>query len=46
MAKIPDFETLQEAAEFWDSHDSTEYFDDMEEEDTIWGLARRAVACH
>jgi len=31
MAKIPDFKTLDEAVEFWESHDSTDYDDDMEE---------------
>jgi YgiT-type zinc finger domain-containing protein len=31
MAKIPDFETLDEAVEFWESHDSSDYWEDMEE---------------
>lgn len=31
MANIPDFKTLDEAVEFWESHDSADYFDDMEE---------------
>lgn len=31
MTKIPDFETLDEAVEFWESHDSTDYWEDMEE---------------
>ncbi len=31
MTKIPDFETLDEAVEFWESHDSANYWDDMEE---------------
>jgi YgiT-type zinc finger domain-containing protein len=31
MAKIPDFQTLDEAVEFWESHDSTDYWEDMEE---------------
>ncbi len=31
MTKIPDFETLDEAVEFWESHDSADYWDDMEE---------------
>ena len=31
MAKIPEFETLDEAVEFWESHDSTDYLEDMEE---------------
>lgn len=40
MAKIPDFETRQDAAEFWDTHDSTEYLDDMEEIDVEVNLRR------
>lgn len=31
MATIPEFETLDEAVEFWETHDSTEYWADMEE---------------
>ncbi len=31
MTKIPDFTTLDEAVEFWESHDSADYWDDMEE---------------
>ena len=31
MAKIPDFKTLDEAVEFWESHDSTDYWEEMEE---------------
>jgi YgiT-type zinc finger domain-containing protein len=31
MPKIPDFETLDEAVEFWESHDSADYAADMEE---------------
>ena len=27
LEKIPKFETLQDEAEFWDTHDSTEYVD-------------------
>lgn len=40
MAKIPDFDTLQDAAEFWDTHDSTEYLDDMEEIDVEVNIRR------
>jgi hypothetical protein len=30
--KIPDeFRTYEEAADFWDTHDSTDYLDDLEE---------------
>ncbi len=31
MAKIPDFKTLDEAVEFWEVHDSADYWEDMEE---------------
>jgi hypothetical protein len=31
MAKIPEFETLDEAVEFWESHDTTDYWEGMEE---------------
>ncbi len=29
-SKIPDFKTLDEAVEFWESHDSADYWEDME----------------
>ena len=31
MAQIPDFKTLEEEVEFWETHDSAEYWDEMEE---------------
>ncbi|NWF65789.1 MAG: hypothetical protein HXY38_16075 [Chloroflexi bacterium] len=31
MSKIPEFKTLDEAVEFWETHNSTEYWEDMEE---------------
>ncbi len=31
MAKIPDFKTLDEAVEFWETHDSADYWEGMEE---------------
>jgi hypothetical protein len=31
MAKTPDFKTLDEAVEFWESHDSADYWEHMEE---------------
>lgn len=31
--KIPRFKSIQEEATFWDSHDITDYWDDMEEVD-------------
>ena len=30
MAKLPKFESLDEAAEFWDTHDFEDYVDDTE----------------
>jgi len=33
MAKLPEFKSEQELAEFLDTHDSTDYFDDTEEVD-------------
>lgn len=30
MAEIPKFETLEEAAEFWDTHDFEEFVDDTQ----------------
>ena len=35
MAKIPKFKNEKEAAEFWTTHDSTDYLDDMEEDEPI-----------
>ncbi len=31
MAKIPRFRTEEEIREFWDTHDSAAYFEDMED---------------
>jgi len=31
MAKIPDFKTQDEAVEFWETHDSADYWEDVEE---------------
>jgi len=31
MAKIPEFETLDQAVEFWESHDSADYWEEMGE---------------
>ncbi|HBY93772.1 MAG: CopG family antitoxin [Ardenticatenaceae bacterium] len=31
MARIPEFRTLDEAVEFWESHDTTGYWDEMKE---------------
>ncbi len=30
MAKIPDFKNLEEAVNFWDTHDFEDYLDDTE----------------
>jgi hypothetical protein len=32
MAKIPGFGMEQEMREFWDTHDSAEYFEDMNDD--------------
>jgi hypothetical protein len=31
MANIPEFDTLDEAVEFWETHDTSDYWEDMEE---------------
>ncbi len=31
MAKLPNFKTLNEEAEFWESHSLTEYLDELED---------------
>ncbi len=33
MSKLPQFETLDELVEFWETHDFTDYLDEMEEVD-------------
>ena len=33
MTKIPRFRTEQEMREFWDAHDSAEYFEDMDDDE-------------
>jgi len=33
MTQIPRFRTEEEIREFWDTHDSAEYFEDMEDEE-------------
>ena len=33
MRQIPRFRTEEEIREFWDTHDSAEYFEDMEDEE-------------
>ncbi len=38
MAKLPKFETLDELVAFWDTHNFTDYLDEMEEVDLETGL--------
>ena len=33
MAQIPGFRAEQEMREFWDTHDSAEYFEDMDDDE-------------
>jgi hypothetical protein len=35
MTKIPRFGTEQEMREFWDTYDSAEYFEDMDDDEVI-----------
>lgn len=39
---IPAFETVEEAAKFWDSHDSTEFEDEFEDVTDVRFVIRRA----
>jgi predicted DNA binding CopG/RHH family protein len=34
-SKVPEFESIQEEAEFWDTHDTTEFLDEFEEADDL-----------
>ena len=36
-ARIPKFETRQEEAEFWDTHDLTDYLDELEDVEVKFG---------
>jgi hypothetical protein len=38
LAELPKFETLDELVAFWDTHDFTNYLDEMEEMDLETGL--------
>jgi hypothetical protein len=40
MAQIPEFKTVDEEVKFWESHDSTPYWEDMEEVEFEVGLHR------
>lgn len=43
--RIPRFRNIEEAAEFWDSHDSTEFEDEFEQvKETMRFVVRRAPA--
>jgi hypothetical protein len=33
MKKIPQFKTEQEMRDFWDTHDSADYFEDMDDDE-------------
>jgi len=35
QSKIPEFESIREEAEFWDTHDTTEFLDEFEEADDL-----------
>jgi hypothetical protein len=43
MNKLPHFETLDELVEFWETHDFTDYIDEMEEVDFDTLSAERAT---
>jgi predicted DNA binding CopG/RHH family protein len=43
--RIPDFRTDEEAAEFWDTHDSTEYEHDTEPVEAEFPPPRLKQAC-
>ncbi|MGQ9734808.1 MAG: CopG family antitoxin [Candidatus Bipolaricaulia bacterium] len=34
-SKIPEFESIQEEAGFWDTHDTTEFLEEFEEADEV-----------
>jgi predicted DNA binding CopG/RHH family protein len=40
MARLPKFHSEQEESDFWDTHDSTEYFNDLPEIDARFVDAR------
>ena len=35
MAKLPNFQTLEEEAEFWETHNLTDYLDELEDANMI-----------
>ena len=41
MAKIPNFKSLDEAADFWDTHDFEDYVDDTEPVEITVRIPRR-----
>ena len=36
MAKIPQFASIEEESDFWDTHDSTDYLDDTEPVEVVF----------
>lgn len=36
ISKIPNFKSIEEEARFWDTHNITDYWDEMEEVDLIF----------
>ncbi|MCB9432588.1 MAG: hypothetical protein H6668_11460 [Ardenticatenaceae bacterium] len=45
-SKIPVFHNEQEESEFWDTHDSTEFFDELEEVQIMNMLALNQIENH
>lgn len=43
MTKIPEFETLTEAVEFWETHDSADYWDDLTEVDIKFDIYKNLL---
>ncbi len=41
--KIPDFKTLEEAADYWDNHSFAEYIEDTEPVEIEVNLAKRRI---
>ncbi len=44
MKNIPDFETIDEAVSFWESHDSADFWDEMEEVEFVVELRRNLLS--
>ncbi len=39
-SRIPDFKTVQEEAEFWDTHSFTDFEDELEDVDIVFDLKK------